>query len=157
MKETERIEDQLKRAFHGDAWHGPAVREALDGVSAEMAAQRPVPAAHSIWELVLHITTWLDVVRRRSLGEVFTVAEEINFPPVIDTSEAAWNESVRRMEAAETALRTAILQTPESRLDEPAAEGGMSVYILFHGAIQHSLYHAGQIMLLRRAIESQRR
>src|SRR5947208_3008287 len=116
MKETERIEDQLKRAFHGDAWHGPAVKEALEGVSAEIAVQKPVQTAHSIWELVLHVTTWLDVVRRRSLGESFTVPEEVNFPPVNDTSEAAWNESIRRIEAAEAALRMTILQTAESRL-----------------------------------------
>ena len=34
MTEIERILDQLKRAYEGDAWHGPSVREALAGVTA---------------------------------------------------------------------------------------------------------------------------
>jgi hypothetical protein len=30
---------------------------------------------------------------------------------------------------------------------------GVSVYILLHGIIQHSVYHAGQIALLKKAVE----
>ena|SRR5688572_6373361 len=153
LKETERIEDQLKRAFHGEAWHGPSVKEAVAGVSPEAAAQRPVKEAHSIWELVHHITAWVDIVRRRVQGEVFDVTDDMNFPPVTDTAQTAWQESLRRMEAAETELRRIILGLPESRLDQPALEGSPTVYILLHGAIQHSLYHAGQIVLLKKAVD----
>jgi hypothetical protein len=150
MMETERIADQLKRAFYGEAWSGPCVKEILDGVTAEMAHKRPLHDVHSIWELVHHITAWVDIVRRRVGGEVFTVAPDVNFPPVNDTSESGWAESLRRMEHAESELRNAILKLPESRLDEPAVPGGDSVYVLLHGAVQHSLYHAGQIILLKR-------
>src|SRR5437764_6919973 len=55
MNEVERILDQLKRAFEGNAWHGPAVEEVLADVTAEQAAAKPIPDAHSIWELTLHI------------------------------------------------------------------------------------------------------
>src|SRR5688572_12436756 len=102
MKETERIEDQLKRAFYGEAWHGPSVKEAVAGVTAEAAAERPVKDAHSIWELAHHITAWVDIVRRRVQGEVFNVTDDMNFPPVTDTTQSAWLESLRQMEAAET-------------------------------------------------------
>jgi len=73
MNETERIADQLKRAFHGEAWSGPSVREVLQGVTADIAAKRPIADAHSIWELVHHITAWVDIVRRRVAGEAVTV------------------------------------------------------------------------------------
>jgi hypothetical protein len=65
MSEIQRIEDQLRRAFEGHAWHGPAVRELLADVTAAKAAGRPLPSAHSIWEIVLHMATWERVVRRR--------------------------------------------------------------------------------------------
>ena len=55
MTEIERIEDQLKRSLEGEAWHGPALEELLADVRAEQAAAKPVPPAHSIWEIVLHI------------------------------------------------------------------------------------------------------
>ena len=53
MSEIKRINDQLKRAFEGTAWHGPSVSEVLAGVTAEQAAAHPIAGAHSIWEIVL--------------------------------------------------------------------------------------------------------
>ena len=82
------------------------------------------------------------------------VTEDVNFPPVKDTSESAWNESLKRMEQAEAELQKTILGISESRLEQPAVEGGSSVYNQVHGAIQHSLYHAGQIMLLKKAVNT---
>lgn len=58
MKETDRIRDQLERAFSGNAWHGPSVLEILENVTASQAAAHPIAGANSIWELVLHIGAW---------------------------------------------------------------------------------------------------
>ena len=150
MNETERIADQLKRAFHGEAWSGPSVREVLQGVTAEIAAKRPIVDAHSIWELVHHITAWVDIVRRRVAGEAVTVTPTVNFPPVAEITEAAWQESLKAMNDEEERLRNGILEIPESRFEQPVPPTGDSVYVLLHGAIQHSLYHAGQIALLKK-------
>ena len=154
MRETERIADQLKRAFHGDAWSGPCVKEVLEGVTAPMAAERTVTEAHSIWELVHHITAWVEIVRKRVLEEPVDVTPDVNFPPVRESSEAAWQESLKQMQEVEAALRSAILTIPESRLDQLVGPHGDSVYVLLHGAVQHSLYHAGQIMLMKRFLTS---
>jgi hypothetical protein len=150
MKETERIADQLKRAFYGEAWSGPAVMEVLEGVTAEVAAKKPLPDVHSIWELVNHIAAWLNIVRRRVEREIFKVSDSENFPPGPNISESAWNDSLKQLQEAERALRETILRLPESRLDEPSVPGGSSVYNQLHGAVQHSLYHAAQIVLLKR-------
>lgn len=152
MRETERIEDQLKRAFYGEAWHGPAVKEALQGVTAQMAMQRPIPNAHTIWELVHHIQAWIEIVKSRVLGQKVNVTDEVNFPPVKDSSEAGWQESIKRLEQADAELRKTVLSLPESRLEEAGVEGGSSVYILLHGAVQHKLYHTGQIALLKKSV-----
>src|SRR5262249_15542282 len=124
----------------------------LEGVTAEMALQQAIPDAHSIWELVHHITAWVNIVRRRAVGENVDVTQDLNFPPVNDTSEGGWQESLKHMQEAESALRTSILSLPESRLDEQVAPTGDSVYVLLHGAVQHSLYHAGQIILMKRLL-----
>src|SRR5215831_4081510 len=109
MKETERIADQLKRAFYGEAWSGPAVMEVLEGITAEVAVKRPISGVHSIWELVNHITAWVNIVRRRVEREIFKVSDSENFPPVSDTSESAWNDSLNQLQEAELALRETIL------------------------------------------------
>ena len=52
------IAEQLRRAFDGDAWHGPALLELLQDIDAATAAAKPWPDVHSIWELVLHVAVW---------------------------------------------------------------------------------------------------
>ena len=151
MSEVERITDQLRRAFEGEAWHRPSVREVLDGVSAEKAAARPIAGAHSIWEIALHIAAWENVARRRLLGERAQVTDEENFPPVAETSEAAWAATRAALEEGNLRLREEISRLSDSRLSEPIIEGMFSVYITLHGVIQHTLYHAGQIALLKKA------
>ena len=65
MTEVDRIRDQFRRAFEGEAWHGPSVLALLDGVTAQQAAAHPIPGAHSIWELTLHIAAWERACLRR--------------------------------------------------------------------------------------------
>jgi hypothetical protein len=68
-REMERLEDQLRRSFEGDAWHGPAVLEVLAGVDAGQAAARPIADGHCIWELVLHLAGTYRLVLRRLGGD----------------------------------------------------------------------------------------
>src|SRR5829696_3222735 len=110
MSEVERISSQMKSAFEGPAWHGPSVREAVEGVSAARAAARPIPSAHSIWEIVLHISGWTDVVRRRLLGEPLSEPDDGDFPPVGDTSERAWAAAIERLERNGADLLSAVAE-----------------------------------------------
>jgi len=152
MSEIPRIEDQLRRAFEGHAWHGPAVRELLADMTAAKAAGRPLPNAHSIWEIVLHIATWERVVRRRLQGEaVADLPTEEDWPPVRDSSEAAWRRAIDDLEQANHDLRDTMARASEARLAEMAPGKDHSVYVMLHGIIQHDLYHAGQIAVLKKA------
>jgi uncharacterized damage-inducible protein DinB len=152
MGEVQRIVEELRQAFEGPAWHGPAVRALLADVSAEEAAARPLPKAHSIWEIALHIAAWEDVVRRRLAGELIVdVPDDQDWPPVRDTNAEAWQQTLRRLEQTNRALRQAIARLDDGRLATAVPGKGHSVYVMLHGLIQHDLYHAGQIALLRNA------
>ena len=154
MTETHRINSQLKRAQEGTAWHGPSLRELLAGVTAEQAAAKPVPNAHSIWELVNHVITWEQIARRRLEGEgQFEIPDEINFPPVTDVSEAAWQATLQSLEASHRSLREGIKKLDDDKLEETTPGTSYSNYVLLHGVIQHDLYHAGQIALLKKAMQ----
>jgi uncharacterized damage-inducible protein DinB len=153
MSETARLADQIRRAFEGGAWHGDAVLEILAGVNAKTAAARPIADAHSVWELVLHITTWDKVVIRRAGGEVAKVSGKQNFPPVEDCSEAAWQSALTLLKAAHAELVKTVATFPDSRLQErvPGQKREYyNFYYLFSGIVQHELYHAGQIALLKK-------
>lgn len=149
--EVERIQDQLERAFTAKAWHGPSLLELLADIDATKAASRPIASAHSIWELVLHIAAWDRAVADRLAGGRGAVTDEENFPAVNDTSEGSWQKAIETLKQNHQELMEAMGQVEESRLDEPIVEGMSSVYVHLHGAVQHDLYHAGQIAVLKKA------
>ena len=151
MSETGRIAGQLKAAFAGEAWHGPAVKEALAGISAAQAAARPIAGAHTIWEIAAHIATWENVVLRRLRGEKVEPSDAEDWPPAGEGGERAWNDLLARLDSGNRALQEAILAFDESALDRPPPGGRSPAYVLMHGVIQHDLYHAGQIALLKKA------
>ncbi len=156
MTETFRLADQIRRAFEGNAWHGDSVLELLSGVSAATAAARPIKSAHSIWELLLHIAAWDDDVVRRIGGTVVEVTDEQNFPTIKDTSEAAWTQAIESTKKTHNELIKAVASFPDSRLTEQVpgkSEKYYNFYYLFTGIVQHELYHAGQIALLKKAAE----
>lgn len=152
MTELKRIADQLKRAFEGEAWHGPALMEILEGITAPQAAARPSPAVHNIWEIVLHIGAWERAGVRRLQGERAELPAEENWPVLTDTSEEAWEQTRKALERGNEELRSAISHVDESRLHQPIVEGMSSVYVTLHGIVQHDLYHAGQIALVKKMV-----
>jgi uncharacterized damage-inducible protein DinB len=153
MSEASRIADQLNRAFSGDAWHGDSLLEILEGVSAAQAAARPISNAHSIWELVLHITAWDRAVLRRFDGTVVELSDAENFPKIRDASHTAWEKTLGELRRVHQALIDAVTAMPDKRLWEqvPGKQGAhYTFYYMLHGVVQHGLYHAGQIALLKK-------
>lgn len=151
MRENERIADLTRRAYFGGAWYGPSVREALEGVDARQALERPVGAAHSIWEIALHISGWTEVVRRRLDGIEAGEPDEGDWPEPAEASDEAWRGALATLEERATALVAAAAAFDVSHLDEPLAPGGGSAYANLLGAVQHAVYHAGQIAVLKKA------
>src|SRR5262245_17505971 len=143
MKEIDRILDQLKRAYEGNAWHGPAVREVLTGVTAEQASARPLPNTHTIWELTHHIAVWEAAGRRRLEGDraQIDISSPEDWPPAEDVSEAAWEKAKAALDRGHQALVEAIEQVPESRLNEPIFEGMSTVYVTLTGRLQNEPDH----------------
>ena len=152
MSEIKRIKSQLRRAFEGEAWHGPSVMELLKDVTAKQAASHPVAGAHSIWELALHIATWERFVRRRIVeATALDPTDEENFPTVRDTSEQAWRATVDEITRNHAELLETVGGLDDPKLAEIVPGKPYSVYFMLHGVIQHDLYHAGQIALLKKA------
>ena len=157
MSESARLADQIRRAFDGDAWHGDSVVEILQGVNAKMAAAHPIKNAHSIWELVLHIAAWDGAALTRIGGTAVHLVDEQNFPPVKDTSDAAWRKAIEHAKDIHNTLVKAVTAFPDSRLHEQVpgkTENYYNFFYLFSGIVQHELYHAGQIALLKKAATS---
>jgi uncharacterized damage-inducible protein DinB len=151
--EVNRLEEQLRRALEGEAWHGPSVLESLAGLSAAQAASHPIAGAHSIWELVLHLRSDYDLVLRRLAGDGRQLTAAEDWPACPASTEENWQQTLQELKLLNKKLRQAVQDFPDERLDDPLVlEAPYTAYMQFIGVTQHNLYHAGQIVLLKRAL-----
>ena len=156
MPNTEclRIADQLRRAYEGEAWHGPALRELLANVTVEQANARPLKAAHSIWELTLHIDVWtlaaMESLRGVALPKLY--GTEKDWPSPLHVSEGTWKTTTDKLFQTGAELAHATEGFGDERLSDTVPGRQYNFYYLLHGIVQHSLYHGGQIAILKKAI-----
>jgi uncharacterized damage-inducible protein DinB len=151
VKTQELVLRLLDEAYEKKTWHGPNLRQAIRGVSAQEAARRPGAGCHNIWEETLHAAYWKYAVRRRIEGgkRGSFVLKGSNFFPRPEkgkASEGAWRADKELLEREHRALRAAI----EKALETPR---GAKFLRQIYGVALHDVYHAGQIRLLRRLME----
>lgn len=152
MSEIKRILDQMDRALSGEAWHGPSLNQLIDGIAAEDASAHTVPRAHSIWELVNHIAAWNIIVRRRLTGEHVNVTAEMDWPPVWEASDVEWKRTLDSLAESRARLRKVVEALKDDQLEQKVPDGDYTAYVTLHGLVQHDLYHAGQIAVLKKAV-----
>jgi uncharacterized damage-inducible protein DinB len=152
MNQIEFIGDQLRSAYAGKAWHGPSLQELLAGVTAQQALARPIAGAHSIWELAMHIGVWMSAARRRLAGDPAKLTPQEDWPLIDGGSPDAWRQTLDALDQEHNQLLAAACSLAESSLENQAPGKNHSVEFMLHGVIQHNLYHAGQIALLKKAL-----
>src|SRR5262245_51275156 len=116
--ETARILDLLDRTYDGDAWHGLALREILEDVTAAQAARKPAGGGHSIWELVEHIAQWENVTFRRLQGEPveYETDSDGDWPRVTQIGDSAWQQTLARLDQNHRQLRDGIINAGDAKL-----------------------------------------
>ena len=127
--------------------------ELLRDVTPAEAAARPVAGAHTIWELVLHLSAVYDLVLRRLRGDARPLTPSEDWPPMAKPTDANWQEAIASLRGRNEAARHAVLRFDHARLGVPlVADPPYTAYEQLIGLTQHDLYHAGQIALLKRAL-----
>ena len=148
--ETAALADELNCLAHGEPWHGPSLDALLSGVSVATAAARPIAGAHTIWELVLHLTGWTDVVQRRLDGEALEEPVAGDFPLPSEAAERPWAAAMEGLRQANGRLVERVAALSDADLDSPVNGRDYRVRFMLRGAICHMAYHSGQIGLLRK-------
>ena len=150
MSGTKRILNHYDGVLNGDAWHGDAVWPVLDNISAEEAAARPIPSAHTIWEIVMHMAFWENVAAQRLAGLRSGLVEELNFPPIPAATEENWRKTLDQLRDSNRVVRQALAKLDANKLDELTAAGKRTFYGEAHGILEHHVYHLGQVVLLKK-------
>ena len=148
-----RLAREVENLSHGETWHGPALDELLGGVTPEAAAARPIATGHSIWELVLHVTAWTDVFRRRLEGTAVEEPEVGDFPKPPRPSATAWEAAKLALFDANAALAARVERLSDAQLAAKVGGRPFDAEFQVRAAIRHIVYHSGQIGLLRKAAQ----
>ena len=152
MTHGEILSDELRRALRGEAWHGPSIHELLEGVPPEEAMQHPIPAAHSIWELAVHLTSWANIALRRiNGGQVEPNADE-DWPFVHDFSEQHWAAAREALTESYERLSEVVLGMTDAQLLATAPKSERTIIGMVSGVAQHAAYHGGQIAILKKIV-----
>jgi uncharacterized damage-inducible protein DinB len=159
MIDSAYLSDLLRKAHADDPWHGPSVVDTLDGLTAEQAAAHPIPNAHSIWEIVLHLAAWQGEAARRLEGNAPDLPQEGDWPEPGEIAEESWQQARHRLETTLDHLREVLATRSNADLDHPggslsdrALGTGVPYRTMVVGALQHAAYHSGQIVMLRKAL-----
>ena len=152
MTEVENLLNQLERIYNGNAVHGPSLRDVLSDISPEQAASQPLPNAHSIWELVLHVAAWNNVFSRRLEGHEADEPEVGDFPPPGEASSDGWAAALQTLDKSHQRLITRLSDLSPARLQEKAPGRDYSFKFMMEMVVRHCVYHTGQIALLRKAL-----
>jgi uncharacterized damage-inducible protein DinB len=150
LNEVKFLMDQIRTTFSGDSWHGPSVMKTLEGIDAAQASARPLGERHTVWELVDHMTYWLEEVLKSLRDRRVPKPDKVVDWPGMGSGEKQWRESVRRLEAAVNTLVDELASWSNRELDETVAGANYSYRQMLLGAVHHNLYHAGQIAILKR-------
>ncbi len=149
---------QLAATNRGDPWYGTSRSALLEGISAGQAAAEVIPGAHSIWQLVLHMTAWTEEVGRRLAGGAPAAPRAGDWPAPGAVSDTAWADAKADLERAAARLRDAAAALTDDEWgarvgatrDAPLG-AGITMAEMIVGLAEHDAYHTGQIALLRRA------
>jgi uncharacterized damage-inducible protein DinB len=157
MSRATRLANHLERTVTGPMWHGPALADALEGVDAARARARPIAGAHSIWEIVLHVTAWAEIARQRIHGEALgDPAPEQDWPPVpgsdlLSRSDPDWAQALEQLKESHRLLAADVRPMDDAALEAKVKTLTYPVGILLDGIVEHGTYHGGQIALLKKA------
>jgi uncharacterized damage-inducible protein DinB len=153
--------NRLKDTWHGTPWYGDPSDKILAGITAVEATKKISPDAHSIWQIVLHMTAWTETATARVRGMGSKAPDRGDWPAVGETSDAAWSATLEDLAKVRRELIEEINVTHEEELqlhvknhNPPFGDTGMSRSGTVLGLIEHDIYHLGQVALIKRAIRS---
>ena len=151
-RDVQQLVTILDSAYDRHSWHGTNLRGSIRRLPVELAAWRPAPNRHNIWEIAVHAAYWKYVARRRLTGEArgsFPLKGSNWFRRPQQLTDEAWRSDVALLDAVHRSLRDAVTRLSKAALLQTPVGSRVSNFAILSGVAAHDLYHAGQIQLLK--------
>ena len=152
MKESNRISDLYQSIYNGNPWLEVTLAKTLENVTAEQAYRKINPNLNTIWEIVTHLIQWRRNILERMQGAVIITPDHNYFVPVLDSSEAAWEQTLQNLKKSQESWNTFLADFDDADFVKIYPNNNHTYYEHIHGVIQHDVYHLGQIVILKKLL-----
>jgi len=152
MKLTAQIAKHFRDVHFGGNWTSVNLKETLTGVTWQQATTK-IYSLNTIATLVFHINYYISAVTKVLQGEPLTAHDKYSFdlPPI--QNQADWEKLLNKTWSDAEIFVKLIEQLPESKLGETFSDEKYGNYYRnIHGIIEHTHYHLGQIVLIKKVL-----
>lgn len=152
MTVSAQIAKHLRDVHFGGNWTVSNLKDALSGLTWQEVTTK-VHSFNTIATLVFHINYFVGAQIKVMQGEPLNAKDELSFdhPPI--QSQTDWDAMVNKTLSEAEQLAKLIEQLPENNLNNDFADKKYGNYYRnFHGLIEHTHYHLGQIALIKKLV-----
>ena len=152
MNLTTQIAKHFRDVHFGGNWTSVNLKETLTGVTWQQATTK-IYSLNTIATLVFHINYYVSAVTEVLQGEPLTAHDKYSFdlPPI--QSQEDWEKLLNKTWSDAENFAQLIERLPESKLGETFSDEKYGNYYRnIHGIIEHTHYHLGQIVLIKKIL-----
>lgn len=143
--------EQFSVCYDRNGWF-VAIRNAVEGLTAEQASWKPNDTENSIWETLAHLTFYNNAY--------FLRFKDIDYEYPVETSDETfagggtqqeWENAVAKFDEVMRVFRDLIAEAPDSKFDQSVPQKEERKWWQILADINaHNAYHAGQILQTRK-------
>lgn len=151
MKRNLELATRLREVLLNGKWIANTnFKEQIEGIDMKMALAR-IGQLHTVAELVYHINYYLAGLLEVLRGGPLSIKDKFSFDlPEIKTEED-WQRLRETFMANAIAFSDAVEAMEDAQLDKVFVDEKYGTYLRnIEGVIEHSYYHLGQVVLLRK-------
>ena len=152
MNLTAQIAKHFREVHFGGNWTSSNLKDHLADVTWQQATTQ-VYSINPIATLVYHINYYVSAILKVLRGEPLDAHDKYSFdlPPIL--SQEDWEKLLDKTWTDAEDFAILVEQLPESKLGENFSDEKYgSYYRNFHGIIEHTHYHLGQIVLVKKIL-----
>ncbi len=155
MQTAQQIAKHFKETFFGGNWTAVSLKETLQDITWQQATTK-VYNFKTIATLVFHINYYVSGVLEIFKGKPLLIKDEFSFShPPIDSKED-WDIFLASIFKDAKIVASEIEKLPENIFLKPFTNKKHGNYYRnLHGIIEHTYYHTGQIVLIKKIVQQE--
>lgn len=153
MNISAQIAKHFREVHFGGNWTCVNLKDTLADVAWQQATTK-LPSFNTILALTHHIHYYVVAVTKVLEGGPLDAHDKFSFDHLPVNTEEEWNNLLNKVWADAAAFATLIEQLPDSQLEKYVSEEKYGTwYRNLHGIIEHTHYHLGQIVIIKKMLQ----